>query len=67
VLGPLDTAPVLVAKTASRHILSVMNDIAFHVEVAIAGPAGLPPPTSQGSTTASAADSTNTTAATSHH
>jgi hypothetical protein len=41
VLGPLDSEDVLVAKTASRHVLGVMNDIAVHLDYAIAADGGL--------------------------
>ncbi len=41
VLGALDPASVLVAKTASRRVLGIMNDIAMHIEYALYATGGL--------------------------
>lgn len=40
-LGDLDPNNVAIAKTANRHVLGVMNDTAFHLEIAIANAGGL--------------------------
>jgi hypothetical protein len=40
-LGPLDPADVHIAKTASRSVLGFMNDMAVHVEYAVASAGGL--------------------------
>jgi hypothetical protein len=41
VLGSLDPASVLIAKTASRRVLGIMNDIATHIEYALYATGGL--------------------------
>lgn len=40
-LGPLDPAALQVAKTASRSVLGFMNDMAVHIDYAVASAGGL--------------------------
>ena len=41
VLGPLDPAALEVAKTASRSVLGFMNDMAVHIDYAVASAGGI--------------------------